>query len=69
MANTSMKNMKLQEDLQLRIYEYLLQQQNTLDSQEEFQRFEEMISPSLKKKVLNFIYERIIKDNLIFRDS
>jgi len=52
MVNTNMKNMKLPEDIQTEIREFMFTTQNTLDNQTEMNQFVDMLSPSLKSLVM-----------------
>lgn len=47
-SNTSMKNMKLPENLQNSVREFMLSTQSNLDNQKELDQFLNMISPSLR---------------------
>ena len=68
-ANTAMKNMKLPESVQIKISDYLIYTHAMLDTQEEYDRFESNLSPSLKEDVNKIIYGRIIDSNVIFRGN
>ena len=68
-ANSTMKNMKLPEELQDRINDYIIYTQSTMDSlnhQGEFDDFIHRLSPSLKRSVNENIYRRIIEMNDLF---
>ena len=67
-ANTAMKNLKLPEDLQRRVQNYLIYTRSTLDNQQELDEFLGMISPSLKLEVTTYIFSVVIMNNLIFKD-
>jgi hypothetical protein len=56
-ANTTMKNMKLPELLQLGIIDYLIYTRATLDHKSEYKRFETMLSPSLLTEVNYELYD------------
>ena len=68
-VNTAMKNMRLPEELQQRISDYLIYTQATMASSEEFNTFNSLISPSLYNEVLQFLYGSLIKDSEIFAGS
>lgn len=68
-ANTAMKNLKINSDLQRKVINYLLYTQSNRDQQRELETFKEMISPSLQMEVTRFIFIDIIKLNPILRDS
>jgi hypothetical protein len=50
-ATAAMKNMKLNEDIQMKIIEYITLMQNDMDAQKELEELMGMISPSLKNMV------------------
>jgi hypothetical protein len=52
MVNTSMKNMKLPEQIQLDIRDFMFATQNLLEYQKETSLFLELLSPSLKSHVM-----------------
>lgn len=58
-AQTTMKNIKLEERLQLKVCDYLIATQNVLARQEEFERFTSLISPSLQQEVNEQIYRHL----------
>jgi CRP-like cAMP-binding protein len=60
-AQTTMKNIKLDEQLQYKISDYLYATQNILAKKEEIEHFEKIISPSLQQEVNGYIY-RLIND-------
>jgi hypothetical protein len=64
-----MKNMKLPEDLQLRIIDYLIYTRATLDHKSEYKKFEKMLSPSLLTEVNYNLYEQIVKLNDLFNQD
>ena len=68
-ANTTMKNMKLPEKMQLEIHSFLIQSYGTLSNQQEYDEFVKWISPSLKTDVNSQIYERILKHNALLKDD
>jgi voltage-gated potassium channel len=68
-ANTTMKNMKLPEDLQLRIFDYLIATQNILEYKDELERFEKIIPPSMQQEVRSKIYRSIVDNNLFFSEN
>lgn len=68
-ANTTMKNMKLPEDLQLRIFDYLIATQNILEYKDELESFEQIIPPSLQQEVRVRIYCTIVDNNSFFREN
>lgn len=64
-----MKNMKLPEALQTDIRDFMLLTQNLQDNQRETNDFIEMLSPSLRKKVMDFIFISAFKLNDVFKDE
>lgn len=50
-TNTTMKNMKLPEELQLKVSDYLVTSQNKLDFEDEYSAFEKNLKPSLKAEL------------------
>ncbi|CDW83695.1 cyclic nucleotide-binding protein [Stylonychia lemnae] len=62
-ANTAMKNIKLSLQLRNEVCYYLLMTRTTQDQQEEFQRFLDDISPSLRIEIQNEIFMIAIKKN------
>ena len=63
LVNTAMKNMRLPEELQQRISDYLIYTEATLASSEELTAFKGVVSPSLYAEVLQCLYKQLIKDN------
>jgi len=68
-ANTSMKNMKLPENLQTHVREFMLSTQSNLDNQKELDEFMTMISPSLRNQVTKHIFLNAISCNPILQGS
>lgn len=60
-ANTAMKNLKIDKGLQLKIINFLLYTQSNRDHQRELEQFKDMISPSLQMEVNLFIFGDIVK--------
>jgi len=69
MVNTSMKNMRLPEEIQNEIREFMFTTQNLLEYQKEMSLFLEMLSPSLKSLVMQHIFINAFKRNSVFQDS
>mmetsp|Transcript_14806 Transcript_14806/g.14394 ORF Transcript_14806/g.14394 Transcript_14806/m.14394 type:complete len:128 (-) Transcript_14806:957-1340(-) len=65
-ANTTMKDMDLSKEIQMKVKKYLLTTQHTLDSQEEWDDFFALISPSLKREVIAHIFMNILRTNESF---
>ena len=66
-ANTAMKNMKISEELQQKISDYLIYTEATMASQRDFETLYSLISPSLYNKVLHCLFEAILKQNPVLK--
>ena len=67
-VNTSMKNMRLLEDKQSRIREFIFKTHPTLDAQQEINDFLCNISPSLKREVTMHMFKSMDIKNFIFEN-
>ena len=65
-ANTAMKNIQLPDMTQIKVLSFLTYTQTLLESQKELETFLEMISPSLRIEVLDFIFRDLIGSNDVF---
>lgn len=65
-ANSAMKSLAINDGLQKEIQLYLMSTQDSLDLQEELTLFLKMLSPSLKLKVTEHIFEEALYCNPIF---
>lgn len=65
-ANTTMKNMKLPEELQLKIYDYLIATQTILELKDELEAFEEIIPPTVQQEVRASLFKGIVEGNGLF---
>lgn len=65
-ATSTMKNLKVPENLSKRIQEYLTSTQSTLDQQTEFDNFLNILSPSLRIEVTKHIFHESLLSNEIF---
>lgn len=65
-ANAAMKNLSLPEKLQVQVTGFLTYSKALLESQEELEQFLQMISPSLRQKVLKHIFGDILENNPVF---
>ena len=65
-ANDAMKNLKMPESIKDDVNYYLSYTQSTLDHQKELDSFLSMLSPSLKQKVINYIFYDTILQNSVF---
>ena len=65
-CNTAMKNQSLPKQIQTEVIGYLTYTKTLLDSQQELETFLDLISPSLKEKVIRHIFTEALKDNEIF---
>jgi hypothetical protein len=68
-ANTSMKNMKLPEQLQNSIREFMMLTQSSLDSKKELEKFMCIISPSQRMAVTQHIFKIAVDSNSIFKGN
>lgn len=66
MVNTNMKTMRLPEQIQTEIREFMFTTQNSLDNQKEMNQFIEMLSPNLKTQVVNHIFINAFNKNPLF---
>lgn len=66
-CNTAMKNLGVPKDLQSEVIGYLTYTQGLLDSQQELETFLGLISPSLKEKVIKFIFQKVLQEDEIFK--
>lgn len=62
-ANAAMKNLSLPEKLQVQVSGFLTYSKSLLESQEELEAFLQMISPSLRQKVLKHIFNDVLHKN------
>ena len=67
MANTSMQNMQLPEEIQNIIINDMMSTQNNLENQEELKNFYMMLKPSIRSTVTSHIFIKKFKYNSIFR--
>lgn len=68
-VNTAMKNMKLPEETQKKVQNYIMSTQSTLDHQQEMDAFLNLISPSLRLEVTKHIFSMIVMTNDLFKDN
>lgn len=69
MVNTSMKNMRLPEEIQGEVIEFVRATQGNLDNQKNMNKFVEMLSPSLKKIVMQHVFLNAFNKNPIFEND
>lgn len=67
-VSTTMRSIKLPEDIQNQVIEYLMHCQESPDVQQDIEKFFDILSPSLKNKILNHMYNKIIQEIDIFHD-
>ncbi|CDW71655.1 UNKNOWN [Stylonychia lemnae] len=67
-SNTAMKNIKLPKDIQDQVINFIKTTQSSLDQQKELDIFLSMVSPSLRKEVMKFIFDIILKKNDLFKN-
>jgi hypothetical protein len=68
-ANAAMKNMNLPNDLQLKIFDYLIATQNILEFKDELEAFEKIIPPTVQQEARANIYKGIVQLNVLFREN
>lgn len=68
-VNTAMKNMKLSENTQKKVQNYIMSTQSTLDHQQEMDSFLKLISPSLRLEVTKHIFSMIVVKNNLFKNN
>jgi hypothetical protein len=69
MANTSMKSMRLPEDLQNQVRDYMMSTQTNLDLQKELDEFLGMISPSMRLEVTRKIFSEALSKASLFKGN
>lgn len=68
-VSTTMRSIKLPEEIQNQVIEYLMHCQESPDVQQDIEKFFEILSPSLKNMILNHMYNKIISEIDVFNDS
>lgn len=68
-ANAAMRNLSLPEKLQVQVTGFMTYSKALLESQEELEAFLQMISPSLRQKVLQYIFKDELKNNPVFYNN
>ena len=68
-TNTTMRNMKLSNEMQLQVREFFMKTQSGLDSQNELTRFLRFIPPSLRSQVIKFLFSNSAINNPILSKS
>jgi hypothetical protein len=61
-VTSAMKNLKLSEDIQRNILDYITQGQSEMDAQKEMEELMSMISPSLRSQVTQHLFMNAIKN-------
>ena len=64
-----MKNMRLPEEIQTEIREFMLSTQGNLDNQNNMNKFVDMLSPSLKTLVMQHIFLNAFNKNPVFQND
>ena len=64
-----MKNMKLDENLQLAVSEYLVISQSRLSFKDEYKTFEKNLKPSLKEEMQEFVYKKLYDNSLLVGET
>lgn len=65
-VNTTISNLNLPLDLTTRIRDFVIANQDGLDSQNELKTFMAMISPSLRMKVTNYDFYSVVQKQDVF---
>jgi hypothetical protein len=65
-VNTTISNLNLPLDLTTRIRDFVIANQDGLDSQNELKTFMSMISPSLRMKVTNYDFYSVVQKQDVF---
>jgi hypothetical protein len=65
-CNTAMKNQGVPKQIQQEVIGYLTYTQALLSSQQELETFLTLVSPSLREKVIKYIFSEVLKENNIF---
>ena len=68
-ANDAMKNLNIPDSIKDDVKYYLSYTQSTLDHQKELDEFLVMLSPSLKQKVITYIFYDTILKNIVFKEK
>ena len=62
LVSTTMRSIKLPEDIQDKVINYLMHCQESPDVQQDIDKFFALLSPSLKAMILHHLYNRVLKD-------
>lgn len=65
-VNTTISNLNLPLDLTTRIRDFVIANQDGLDSQNELKTFMSMVSPSLRMKVTNYDFYSVVQKQDVF---
>jgi CRP-like cAMP-binding protein len=71
LVSTTMRSIKLPEEIQDQVIKYLMHCQESPDMQQDIERFDKFfsyLSPSLKSTILHHLYNKLIKEIEIFDD-
>lgn len=66
-VNTAMKNLKLPEELQNNVRQFMFSNQSSLETQTELDEFLTLISNSHKSKVIKSQFSIVLEDNHFFK--
>ena len=67
-VSSTMRSIKLPEEIQNQVIEYLMHCQESPDVQQDIEKFFEILSPSLRNVILHHLYNKIVIEISIFRD-
>ncbi|CAG9318026.1 unnamed protein product [Blepharisma stoltei] len=68
-VNTAMRNMKLPDELQMKITDYLTSSFKILDQQESYEDFSKLIPPSKKQKISACLFEKVFRESEFFEGN
>ena len=67
--STTMKNLHLPEQLQLKIIDYINNSANNLNFRTDFEKFQALVPPSLQQRVNAFLFKHISKNPIFGNDK
>ena len=64
-VSTTMKNLRLPEQLQLKIIDYLNNSANNLNFRKDFVKFQKLVPPSMHQRVNAYLFKNITKNSVL----
>ena len=64
-VSTTMKNLRLPEQLQLKIIDYLNNSANNLNFRKDFVKFQKLVPPSMQQRVNAYLFKNITKNSVL----